>query len=207
MPFVVTFLRLSKDAAFLNLWLRISLNSSGWVVDFLFGLALKSNRFATARSNRKADIMRIFTQVGESLAQFHRRFGTRGMGVWSLEVAKCWINHDVDECEPLPKTSMTTANHEWRSIYIYWFFNCCDFPLPCYFYWGGDSFVIMYLDLPGVLNWMDYKGAPPPKKKNILYGNGMVQMSLLEINDNKCLGGGFKYFICSPLPGEMIQFD
>ena len=21
------------------------------------------------------------------------------------------------------------------------------------------------------------------------------------------LGGGFKYFLCSPLPGEMIQFD
>lgn len=29
------------------------------------------------RSNRKADIMRIFTQVGESLAQFHRRYGGR----------------------------------------------------------------------------------------------------------------------------------
>ena len=24
---------------------------------------------------------------------------------------------------------------------------------------------------------------------------------------NKLLGGGFKYFLCSPLPGEMIQFD
>ena len=22
-----------------------------------------------------------------------------------------------------------------------------------------------------------------------------------------CLGGGFKHFLCSPLPGEMIQFD
>ena len=64
----------------------------------------------------------------------------------------------------------------------------------------------MYLDLPGVLNWMDYKGAPP-KKNTILYGNGMVQMILLEINDDKCLGGGFKYFLFSPLPGEMIQFD
>ena len=24
---------------------------------------------------------------------------------------------------------------------------------------------------------------------------------------NTKLGGGFKYFLCSPLPGEMIQFD
>jgi len=47
----------------------------------------------------------------------------------------------------------------------------------------------------------------PPKKNTILYGNGMVQMILLEINDDKCLGGGFKYFLFSPLPGEMIQFD
>ena len=26
-------------------------------------------------------------------------------------------------------------------------------------------------------------------------------------NGNSCLVGGFKYFLFSPLPGEMIQFD
>ena len=24
---------------------------------------------------------------------------------------------------------------------------------------------------------------------------------------SRILGGGFKYFLCSPLPGELIQFD
>ena len=29
----------------------------------------------------------------------------------------------------------------------------------------------------------------------------------LSSNQKAGLGGGFKYFSCSPLPGEMIQFD
>ena len=29
----------------------------------------------------------------------------------------------------------------------------------------------------------------------------------IRIDHNGILGGGFKYFLFSPLPGEMIQFD
>ena len=28
-----------------------------------------------------------------------------------------------------------------------------------------------------------------------------------SVQHNKNLGGGFKHFLCSPLPGEMFQFD
>ena len=28
-----------------------------------------------------------------------------------------------------------------------------------------------------------------------------------KLDDNQQLGGGFKYFLFSPLPGEMLQFD
>ena len=31
--------------------------------------------------------------------------------------------------------------------------------------------------------------------------------ALQSLKKTYVLGGGFKYFLCSPLPGEMIQFD
>ena len=36
--------------------------------------------------------------------------------------------------------------------------------------------------------------------------DGMGYM-IYSIIPSSILGGGFKYFLCSPLPGEMIQFD
>ena len=36
---------------------------------------------------------------------------------------------------------------------------------------------------------------------------GRTGMARLEFINRKVLGGGFKYFLFSPLPGEMIQFD
>ena len=50
--------------------------------------------------------------------------------------------------------------------------------------------------------------------RSLVLGMGLVkQLSLIDgIYDGiekvgVCLLGGFKYLLCSPLPGEMIQFD
>ena len=36
---------------------------------------------------------------------------------------------------------------------------------------------------------------------------GKPQLKEMEANLTSWLGGGFKYFLFSPVPGEMIQFD
>ena len=55
---------------------------------------------------------------------------------------------------------------------------------------------------------MDVLHCYPPSNKH-----GYVIQTLYSWKDNRylnkkhLLGGGFKDFLCSPLPGEMIQFD
>ena len=56
---------------------------------------------------------------------------------------------------------------------------------------------------------MEHLGVDPRVnlKDGEIGGDDRLMTLRVAINLPLLVGGGFKYFLCSPLPGEMIQFD